>query len=416
VKRKDLLLFFVLPFAAVLVLFFVLSALNRSFIQRKTESLVRDQLRASAQILQAGVKDALDEGKPPAGLLGRYAGEESIHFLALLDDRGEVLDWKSRFEGYLPVSRRSAPAEDSEIIDSPAGRILVVHTSFRGASGTSYHLHLGYSLESLESMLARSRGNFLLVFAAMAAAGFALFRGVYLLHRHSVIRAKEAEAERQEKERFKSISGFTAGVAHEIKNPLNSLSLLFELLSRKAPAEVAEDIALGKGEVERIARTIDRFSETIRPLALRKETVLLAPLIDMVRSAFEKESGSKGVLIRTEVDPPALSASLDRDLLTQALANLVRNALEATESGEIRVSAAGRKRAVVIRVEDRGTGIAPEDLDRVFEPFHSSKPSGLGVGLFLVRNIVQSHGGTVAAAARPGGGSVFTIELPGGPS
>jgi signal transduction histidine kinase len=61
-------------------------------------------------------------------------------------------------------------------------------------------------------------------------------------------------------------------------------------------------------------------------------------------------------------------------------------------------------------------GIAPDDLDRVFEPFHSSKPSGLGVGLFLVRNIVQSHGGTVSAAARPGGGSVFTIELPGGPA
>jgi len=414
VKRKDLLLFFILPFATVLVLFFILSGLNRAFIQRKTESLVRAQLRASAQILQAGVKHALDEGKPAAGLLGRYAGGESIHFLALLDERGEILDWKSRFEGYLPVSRRSAPAEDSEIIDSPAGRILVVRTSFRGAPGTVYQLHLGYSLESLESMLARSRGNFLLMFAAMAAAGFALFRGVYLLHRHSVARAREAEAERQEKERFKSISGFTAGVAHEIKNPLNSLSLLFELLGRKAPAEMAQDIALGKGEVGKIARTIDRFSETIRPLALRRENILIAPLLDAVRSAFEKESAAKGVPIRTEVDPPALRVSADRDLLTQALANLVRNSLEATDRGDVFVSAAGRKKAVVIRVEDSGPGVAPEDRDRVFEPFHSSKPSGLGVGLFLVRNIIQSHDGTVAAAARPGGGSVFTIELPGG--
>lgn len=415
-KRKDLLLFFVLPFAAVLVLFFVLSALNRAYIQRKTESLVRDQLRASAEILQAGVKDALDEGKPAAGLLGRYAGEESIHFLALLDERGEVIDWKSRFEGYLPVSRRASPAEGSEIIDSPAGRILAVRTSFRGASGASFQLHLGYSLESLESMLARSRGNFLLMFAAMAAAGFALFRGVYLLHRNSVARAEEAEAEGQEKERFKSISGFTAGVAHEIKNPLNSLSLLFELLARKAPAEMAEDVALGRGEVERIAQTIDRFSETIRPLALRRETVLVAPVLEEVRNAFEKESDAKEVPIRVEADPPTLSTSADRDLLIQALANLVRNALEATDRGEVRVSASVRKRTVVIRVEDTGPGIAPEDLDLVFEPFHSSKPSGLGVGLFLVRNIVQSHGGTVAAAVRPGGGSVFTIELPGGPA
>ena len=263
-------------------------------------------------------------------------------------------------------------------------------------------------------MLGRSRGNFWLVFAAMAAAGFALFRGVYRLHRNSVARAEEAEAERQEKERFKAISGFTAGVAHEIKNPLNSLSLLFEMLGRKARADMSEDIALGKGEVERIARTIDRFSETIRPLALRREAVPLASLLESVRTALGEEAEAKGVPVRVAVDPPALKASVDRDLLAQALSNLVRNALEATDRGEIRVSAAGRKKSVVIRVEDTGMGLPPEDLDRIFEPFHSSKPSGLGVGLFLVRNIVQAHGGTIAASPRPGGGSVFTIELPGG--
>jgi len=416
VRRKDFLLFFGLPFASVLVLFFVLSALNRAFIQTSTESLIRDQLRASAGILQAGIKHALDEGRPAAGLLGQYGGVESIHYLALLDGRGEVLDWKSRFEGYLPVSRRSAPAEGSEIIDSPAGRILAVRTSFDGASGARYQLHLGYSLDSLESMLARSRWNFLLVFAAMAAAGLVLFRGVYRLHRSSVARAEEAEAERQEKERFKAISGFTAGVAHEIKNPLNSLSLLLELLGRKAPAEMAEDIALGRGEVERIAGTIDRFSETIRPLAPRKTTAALGPVLESVRSVFEKEASAKGVALRIEVDPPGLAASFDRDLLVQALANLVRNSIEATARGEIRIRAAGRKRSIVIRVEDTGEGIAPADLERIFEPFHSSKPSGLGVGLFLVRNIVQSHGGTVTADVRPGGGSVITIELPGGPS
>ena len=262
----------------------------------------------------------------------------------------------------------------------------------------------------------RSRRNFLLVFAAMAAAGLVLFRGVYRLHRNSVARAEEAEAERQEKERFKAISGFTARVAHEIKNPLNSLSLLLELLGRKAPAEMAEDIALGRGEVEKIAGTIDRFSETIRPLAPRKTTAALGPVLESVRSVFEKEASAKGVALRIEVDPPGLTANFDRDLLIQALANLVRNSIEATARGEIRIRAAGRKRSIVIRVEDTGEGIAPEDLERIFEPFHSSKPSGLGVGLFLVRNIVQSHGGTVAAGVRPGGGSVITIELPGGPS
>jgi signal transduction histidine kinase len=416
VRRKDVLFFFVLPFAAVLILFLVLSALNRSFIQRKTESLVRDQLRASAHLLKTNVAHGLDEGKPAAGLLGQYAGEETIHFLALCDGSGEVLDWKSRFEGYLPVSRRSVPASDSEVIDSPAGRILIVRAPFQSASGASYQLYLGYSLEGLESMLAHSRRKFLLVFVAMAAAGFALFRGVYLLHSHSVARAQEAEAERQEKDRFKSISGFTAGVAHEIKNPLNSLALLFELLGRKVPAELAPNVALGRDEVERIARTIDRFSETIRPLALRKEPLLLSSVLDGVRSAFETESAAKGVSVRTRVDPPGLGVVADPDLLAQALENLVRNSLEATGHGEILIAAAARKRAVVIRVEDTGTGIAAEDLDRVFEPFHSSKPSGLGVGLFLVRNIVQSHGGTVSAAARPGGGSVITIEIPGGPA
>jgi signal transduction histidine kinase len=416
VRRRDLLLFFVLPFVSVLVLFFILSTLNRGFIRRTTESLVRDQLRASAQILRTGVKEALDEGRPAAGLLETYAGEASIYFLALLDERGEVLDWRSRFEGYLPVSRASAGAADSEIIDSPAGRILAIRVSFRDARGAAYRLHLGYSLEGLESMLVRSRENFWLVFALLGAAGFVLFRGVYFLHRHSLVRAEEAEAERQEKERFKAISGFTAGVAHEIKNPLNSLSLLFELLGRKAPPELAGDVALGRGEVERIARTIDRFSETIRPLAPRRARVGLAELLESTAAAFERESVSKGVPIRIGVNPAGLEAYADRDLLAQALANLVRNSLEATDRGEVRLSATGGRRSVLIRVEDSGPGIPPADLEKVFEPFHSTKPDGLGVGLFLVRNIVQSHGGTIFAAARKGGGNLVTIELPGGPS
>jgi signal transduction histidine kinase len=411
-KKRDFLFFFVLPFAALLTLYFVLSAFDRSFIKAKTEQLVHEQLLASARILKAGIARAIDEGVPTGGILHHYGGEENIYFMALFNGRDEIVDWISQFEGYLPFSKETAQLKESWVIESPAGKIMNIFISFPVASGESYHLFLGYSLSSMEDMLAYSRRNFFYIFAALAVAGLVLFRGIYRLHGHSLLAAEKAMAEKKEKERFQAISGFAAGVAHEIKNPLNSLSLLFEIIGKKAPRELADTVALGQGEIDKISVIVDRFSDSIRPLALSLEKVLLEDIVEDVRRSLAAELQARGIILRLEQARP-VALTVDKNLMIQCVHNIVKNSMEAMRGGAIVVAASRKKHGVAIRIEDSGVGIPEDDLNRIFEPFFSTKPSGMGIGLYLVKKIVEAHQGTITVASRPGRGTAFSIELPG---
>jgi len=414
-RKKDFFFFFILPFTGVLFLFFILSAVNRSFIKAKVEDVVGEQLSASARILKVHITRLLEEGYPPDTVLRSYEEEENIYFIALLNGRKEILDWVSRFEGYLPFSERSAAGRDTQIIESPIGKIFTVFTSFSTKAGALYHLYLGYSLENLEDMLAYSRRNFLYLLAAMAVVGLIFFRGVFEIHRHYLAKAEEAVAEKKEKERFKEISGFTAGVAHEIKNPLNSLGLLCQLLQNKAPAELSEEVRLGQGEVQKISRIIDQFSEMITPLSMRKDVCRIAEIIADIQAMLAAESQARGVPIEYIPTRPLVLLA-DKMLLTQAVHNVVKNSLEATAAGSVVIRAESHRKKISIAVSDSGTGISEEDLPRIFEPFFSTKSTGMGIGLYVAKKIIEAHDGAIEVKSGQGRGTTFLIELPGGVS
>jgi signal transduction histidine kinase len=397
----------------MLLLFFVLSSLDRAFIKDKTEHLVRDQLLASAQILKTGVERTLAAGAPREGILKGFAGEETVYFLALFDAEDRIVDWTSRFERYLPFSRETARGREAWIIDSPAGKIFNIYIPLTTTTGTSYRLFLGYSLKSMEEMLAFTGRNSFTFFAAMGLAGLILARGISLLHRRSVREAERAVAEKKERERYQAISGFAAGVAHEIKNPLNSLEFYFELVRKKGPGELAEDTALARAEIEKISRIVDQFSDSTRPLSPRKENVFVDAIVRDVLGSVEAEAEARGVSVRFRQNRP-IALAADRVLLGQGLLNLVKNSLEATESGTITISARRKAKSVFLLVEDTGRGMTAEDLARAFDPFFSTKTSGMGVGLFLVKKIVEAHGGFVSVSSRPGLGTAVCLEFPGG--
>jgi signal transduction histidine kinase len=414
-RKRGFLVFFIFPAAGILVLFFVQATLNRSVIRQKTEALVQEQLAASARILGIELEHRLEEGDSPQTAIERFAGEADIYFIALVDDAGAILGWASQFEGYLPIFGRPPAEPASWTIDSPAGTILNVVRSTKTKEGRTASLFLGYSLESLDEMLVYSRRSFLLLFAALAAVGLLIFSGIYRMHRLSLAQSEDATAEREEKERFREISGFTAGIAHEIKNPLNSLALLCEIMERKAPGELAGEAALGRAEVQKIGRILDQFSAALRPVDLRKDLVGVDELVRDAVQALEPSAAAKGVPIRWETRP-GLAVRADRGLLAQALFNVVRNGLEAAETGGggVDVRAERRKGHVLVTVEDTGPGIPAGDLERIFEPFFSTKADGLGVGLFLARKIIEAHAGRITAERRAGGGTVFRIEFTGG--
>lgn len=412
-RSKNFLLFFTFPFIGIIVIFFVLSSLNRAYIKNKTEDLVKEQLQATVEILKVNISHFLMENYSADQIFDSYARKENIYYMALLNEKKEVLSWSSQFEGYLPLSLQSVKDEESWIIDSPAGKIFNYFSPFSVQEGKAYYLYLGYSLESLEEMVVYSRRNFFLIFGLISVIGIIFFLGIYQLQRHYLEKKREAEEEKKEKERYREISAFTSGVGHEIKNPLNSVSLIFELLEKKAPPDLQEEVGAGKEEIQKISRIIDQFASSLRPLKLSKETFALAEVVSSVRGSLIKESDKADVEIRY-VESSSIALKADKDLLSQALSNLLRNSIEASSGGLVSIEAHQKKKKVLIKIEDSGRGIAEEDERHIFEPFFSRKKQGLGIGLYLTKKIVEAHEGKIEVQSKVGLGTTFLIQIPGG--
>ncbi len=412
-RSRNFLLFFYLPFLGILIIFFVLSAVNRAYIKDKTENLVREQLQAAAEILKINISHFLHENYSVAEIFDSYSGKEDIYYIALLDEDKNVLGWSSRFEGYLPLSLQGVEGEESWIIDSPAGKIFNFFSPFSPDEGKNCYLYIGYSLENLQEMIAYSRRNFFLIFGLIFVIGVILFLGFYQVQRNYLEKKEEAEAEKADKERYREISAFTSGVAHEIKNPLNSLSLLLELLHKKVPAGLHGDLALGKEEIQKISRIIDQFSTSLKPVELNKERFSLAEMISTVKESLSREYDLSEVEIRYS-ESPSIYLEADKSLMSQAFFNLLRNSLDASERGVISIRAQLRKKIVQVSIEDSGRGIPEEDQERVFEPFFSTKKKGMGVGLYLTKKIIEAHEGRIEVRSQKGQGTVFVIHIPGG--
>jgi signal transduction histidine kinase len=412
-RSKNFLLFFSLPFIGILVIFFVLSSLNRAYIKNKTEELVKEQLQATAEILKVDISHLLKENYSIDEIFEPYSRRENIYYMALLNEKKEVLSWSSQFEGYLPLSLQSITDEESWIIDSPAGKIFNYFSTLSAREEKSYFLYLGYSLKNLEEMIIYSRRNFFFIFGLITVIGIVFFLGIYQLQGHYLEKKREAAEEKKEKERYREISAFTSGVGHEIKNPLNSVSLIFELLQKKAPPDLQEEVGEGKEEIQKISRIIDQFASTLRPLKLSKETFALEGVVMSVRRSLIRESDEAEVEIRY-LESSSIALKADKDLLSQALHNILRNSIEASGGGVISIKAQKKKKKVFIKIEDSGRGMAEEEKLHIFEPFFSGKKKGLGVGLYLTKKIVEAHEGKIEVQSKIGLGTTFLIQIPGG--
>jgi two-component system sensor histidine kinase PilS (NtrC family) len=227
----------------------------------------------------------------------------------------------------------------------------------------------------------------------------------------SIIRAMEARM--RAADRLASLGRMAANIAHEIRNPLASLSGAVEVLAAGAPGETRERLAqIVMKEADRLNTIIREFLEYARPAPLSRAAVNVAEIVDEVLVLVEHRA-TPGTLKVVREFSPTLAWSVDRQQFRQALWNLCLNALQAMdEGGELRVSMTLVGGHLVLHVADTGEGIGPADLAHVFEPFFSTKSGGTGLGLALVHRVVQDHGGEIDVQSRPGTGTTFTITLP----
>jgi len=216
--------------------------------------------------------------------------------------------------------------------------------------------------------------------------------------------------------RLAAINRLTGGVAHEIKNPLNSIALRLELLkSRILPEmpEATEELAVISEEINRLDRVVRTFLDFTRPLEIETAEVDLGALVDETVSVLTPEAASAGITVKWNRPAAPVVVRGDVGLLKQAVWNVCRNALEAMPDGgilELKVN--GDSTDATICISDTGPGIEPEQRERIFQLYYSTKPQGSGIGLAMTFRAVQLHGGSIEIGGQPGEGAQFTLRLP----
>jgi len=218
------------------------------------------------------------------------------------------------------------------------------------------------------------------------------------------------------------LSRLLARVAHEIRNPLSSLDIHFQLLEEDlalAPPGVKEKAAarfeIIHGELHRLENIVKHFLSLAGPSSLHLEVVEVKQVIGHVCDLLRPEAALRNIEIAMFVPETVPPLTVDPVQLTQALVNLVINAIQAIESsGRIEVAAQANEITdqLVIRIQDTGPGVPKEKQASIFDPFFTSKPEGSGLGLWVVQQIVMAHGGAVLVGDAAGGGAVFTVQLP----
>ncbi len=227
---------------------------------------------------------------------------------------------------------------------------------------------------------------------------------------------KEAEAAVRRSDRLAALGQLSAGLAHELRNPLGTIKASAEMLLKNVPSDNAvgrEMAGFISTEVDRTNSLVTRFLDFARPLAVRLERTDLTHVIDQAVTDVEKHQPPFDVTIYKNYSPEIPPFFLDGELMERVMYNLLLNAAQASPAmGSITVKTRQVEGMVEIAVIDRGVGIPPKLIENIFNPFYTTKSGGVGLGLAIVSKIVDEHGGSISVESEPGGGSVFRVYLP----
>jgi two-component system, sporulation sensor kinase E len=313
-----------------------------------------------------------------------------------LDERVRGLDWESLAQSEGPVTR------DMEIF-YPANRFINFYI---------VPLLIGH----------REAGNKI----GKDAVGRASFwDGASEQVGHAIILRDITESRRSaqetiESERLNALTLLAAGVAHEIGNPLNSLHIHLQLMERKvrelddnARAELQDSINVARSEIARLDSIVTQFLRAIRPSRPQLHPENINAIVEETVRFFAPEIQERDVVVEQELRSDLPSLQIDRGQMKQAFYNVIKNSLEAMKRhGILRIHTDMNDAQVLISFVDTGGGMSVEDLSRVFEPYFTTKPSGTGLGLLIVRRIVREHGGELSIESSEGKGLTLTIRLP----
>lgn len=286
------------------------------------------------------------------------------------------------------------------------------------------------------------RPRFLRLYAAPLDGEQAGSSGVALIL-HDATEARQKTFDAIESERVQALTLLAASVAHEIGNPLNALHIHLQLMEREvkklkpgaarggmgsrqraqvlssgtetadAAAKLEQYLSVAKGEINRLDYIVTQFLQAIRPAPLQLKTVSLNEVVERTLELLRPELDNRGITIKTKFARQLPATPIDPTQVQQALVNLVKNAMQAmTRGGALTLQTGENQDAVWVSVADTGGGIPQEQINRIFEPFYTTKKKGTGLGLMIVQRIVRAHNGRIELDSHVGRGTTFRLWLP----
>lgn len=240
-----------------------------------------------------------------------------------------------------------------------------------------------------------------------------------IIHIEDITEKRKKETQLRRAESLAALTTLAAGVAHEINNPLGSISIRIQLLEKLLKAETPDKAAMEKHlgvvkeEMERLKQIVVDFLFAVRPMDIQLISENPGAILGEIAELVEPEAERKGIEMRVSIDKDLPQVLMDKRHIKQALLNLIQNAMAAMpEGGRLTLTAEQINDEVRLSVADTGTGIPEELLTKIFEPYFTTKKSGTGLGLTITFKIVKEHSGDISLESKEGAGSTFTIHLP----
>ena len=281
-------------------------------------------------------------------------------------------------------------------------------------------LRIGFSSEEIHPVLSQIKKNVFLSILFFLILGVSAIALIWVNQNRHLQRLREMEDRVQLAERLSSLGHLAAGVAHEIRNPLNAIGLALQRLKREfLPEDVSkreEYIAFSElifKEVRRVNEIIEQFLTLSRPTQLNLSKASLQDLLNHLATLFQEEASARGITLRASIPSNLPLVEMDTPKLTQAFINIMKNGLEAMDQGGIlRLEAHAFREGVTVVIADTGSGIPPDQLEKVFNYYYTTKEKGVGLGLPLAHRMIEAHGGQLRLESQVGAGTSVTVTLP----